>query len=108
MSDEFRLLGYDAATGRTAYAVTEPGGFLEAMADVTALETATVWHTLAGTMAEGRSLCADEANFVLAHVVEALGAVLPIAMRAVDTDGSAARCAETGRGTGSAVHDMKP
>ncbi|WP_406350967.1 hypothetical protein OHB56_40520 [Streptomyces sp. NBC_01635] len=108
MNAGFRRLGYDAATGKTAYARTEPGGFLDAMADVAALETATVWHTLAGAMTDGPQLSADEANFVLARVVEALGEVLPIAMRAVNADGTVARYAEAGRDIGTAVRDMKP
>ncbi|WP_055627999.1 hypothetical protein [Streptomyces hirsutus] len=108
MNDGFRLLGYDAVTGKTAYARTEPGGFLDAMANMAALETAAVWHTLAGAMTDGPQLSADEANFVLARVVEALGEVLPIAVRAVDDDGSVARYAEAGRDIGTAVRDMKP
>ncbi len=83
MSDALRLEGYDAVTCRTAYALTEPGGFLDTVADVTALETAAVWHALTGVMSAGPHLSADEANFVLARVVEALSEVLPIAVRAV-------------------------
>ncbi|MEW2321667.1 hypothetical protein AB0926_11255 [Streptomyces griseoincarnatus] len=78
------------------------------MADVTALETAAVWHALAGAMTDGPELSADEANFVLARVVEALGEVLPIAVRAVEADGTVARYVEAGRDIGTAVRDMKP
>ncbi|MGV9876284.1 hypothetical protein ACWDUG_26845 [Streptomyces cellulosae] len=108
MNDGLRRLGYDAATGKAAYALTEPGGLLDAMADVTALETAAVWHALAGAMTDGPQLSADEANFVLARVVEALGEVLPIAVRAVDADGTVARYVEAGRDIGTAVREMKP
>ncbi|MFD5657060.1 hypothetical protein [Streptomyces hirsutus] len=111
MNDGFRRLGFDAVTGKTAYARTEPGGFLDAMADVAALETAAVWHALAGAMTDGPQLSADEANFVLARVVEALGEVLPIAVRAVDAvdaDGTVARYVEAGRDIGTAVRNMRP
>ncbi|MFE5190311.1 hypothetical protein [Streptomyces sp. NPDC056628] len=108
MNEGFRPLGYDAVTGKTAYARTEPGGFLDAMADVTALETAAVWHTLAGTMIGGAQLSADEANFVLARVVEALGEVLPIAVRAVGDGGTVARYAKAGRDIGAGMRAMKP
>ncbi|MFD4956727.1 hypothetical protein [Streptomyces sp. NPDC058451] len=68
MNEGMRRLGYDAATGKTVYAVTEPGGLLDTMADVSALETAAVWHSLAGAMTDGRALSADSANYVLASL----------------------------------------
>ncbi|WP_369196505.1 hypothetical protein [Streptomyces djakartensis] len=88
MNDGLRQLGHDAATGKTAYARTRPGGILEAMADMTALEAAAVWYALADAMTDGPPLEADEANFVLARVVEALGDLLPVAVRAVHQDGA--------------------
>lgn len=79
-----RRLGFDSDSGKPAYAVPEPGGVLETLADVAALETATVWHALAEAMVDApEELTADEASFVLARVVECLGEVLPIAIRAV-------------------------
>ncbi|MGW6293012.1 hypothetical protein [Streptomyces sp. NPDC055058] len=108
MNDGLRRLGYDAATGKTAYALTEPGGFLDAMADATALETAAIWFTLAEAMTDGPELSADEANFVLKRVVEVLGEVIPIAARAVDDNGTVARYADAGRDIGTGMRDMKP
>ncbi|GAA0666727.1 hypothetical protein GCM10009535_53180 [Streptomyces thermocarboxydovorans] len=81
---EPRRLGFDTATGKTAYALTEPGGLLDGIADITALQTAAAWHVLAAAMVEGGQLSGDEAASVLAHVTEALGAVLPIAARVID------------------------
>ncbi|WP_030895458.1 hypothetical protein [Streptomyces sp. NRRL F-5053] len=89
VTSEFRRLGYDAVTGKVAFALTEPSGFLDAMTD-------------------GPQLSADEANFILKCVVEALGEVLPLAARAVDDDGSVARYMEAGRDIGTAVRDMNP
>lgn len=103
---ELRRLGYDSATGKTAYVVPEPGGTLEHMADMFALESATVWQSLAAALVDGPTLTADEATFVLARVVEALGEVLPIAARNVENS-SAAQYGEAGRDIGAAMRDMK-
>ncbi|MFE2689836.1 hypothetical protein [Streptomyces mirabilis] len=106
---ELRRLGFDAATGKTAFALTEPGGTLDKACDMFALESATVWHTLAAAMIEGQALSADEANFVLARVVESLGEVLPIAARSV-ADNPATDLplySEAGRDIGAAVRDMR-
>lgn len=104
-----RRLGYDAATGKTAYAVTEPGGALDKACDVFALQSATVWHSLAAAMVDGPALSADEANFVLAQVVECLGEVLPIAVRVVEDNPAADLMlfGESGREIGTAMRDMR-
>ncbi|MGW0628825.1 hypothetical protein [Streptomyces sp. NPDC002758] len=105
-----RRLGYDAATGKQAYALTEPGSALDKAADIFSLEAAATWYALASAMVEGPALSGEEANFVLACVVEVLGEVLPIAARTV-ADNPAADLplyAETGRDIGAALRDMEP
>jgi hypothetical protein len=106
---ELRRLGYDPATGKTALALTEPGSALDKACDMFALESATVWHTLAAAMIEGPALSADEANFVLARVVGALGEILPIATQTVDGNPAAdlPLYSEAGQDIGTAVRDMK-
>ncbi|MFK0282570.1 hypothetical protein ACIQVL_19180 [Streptomyces sp. NPDC090499] len=107
--ERLRPLGYDAGTRKPAYAVTEPGGALDKACDLFALESAATWYTLASAMVEGPALSADEANFILARVVEALGEVLPIAAKAV-ADNPAADLplySEAGREIGAAMRDMK-
>ncbi|MFF8934131.1 hypothetical protein ACF08O_05175 [Streptomyces paradoxus] len=108
MNDGLRRLGYDVATGKTEYALTRPGGTLDAMADMMALETAAVWYALVDAMTDGPQLDAEEASFVLARVVEALGEVLPIAVRAVNHDGTVARYIAARRDIGAAVPHMRP
>jgi hypothetical protein len=105
---ELRRLGFDAATGKAAFALTEPGGALEKACDLFALESATVWHSLASAMIEGSALSADEATAVLARVVEALGEVLPIAVRSVANNPAAdlPLYSEAGRDIGAAMRDM--
>jgi hypothetical protein len=90
--------------------VTEPGGVLEKAADVFALQSATVWHTLAAAMIGGSELSADEANFVLARVVESLGEVLPLAAQCVADNPAADLPAyrDSGQDIGAAVRDMRP
>ncbi|MEU0965884.1 hypothetical protein ABZ357_10820 [Streptomyces sp. NPDC005917] len=53
------------------------------MSERTVPESAVIWYTLASGMLE-TPLSADEANYVLARVVESLGEVLPLAIAAVD------------------------
>ncbi|MFJ8720950.1 hypothetical protein [Streptomyces sp. NPDC093269] len=61
----------------------------ERPADVTALESAVIWHTLASAMVEAPGvLSASEAAYVLARVVESLGEVLPLAIAATDSSQS--------------------
>ncbi|MFF3877574.1 hypothetical protein [Streptomyces sp. NPDC001978] len=91
--------------------MTEPGSALDKAADMCALESATMWHSLASAMCEAdEPLSADEANMVLARVLEALGEVLPIAARSV-ADNPAADLPiyrDSGRDIGAAMRDMKP
>jgi hypothetical protein len=103
-----RRMPWNRADGKPCYAVTEPGGRLEALADVATLETATIWHKLAAALVEGPDLSADEANFALAMVVEVLGDVLPVAVRAVVDGGTIASFGDAGSDIGSAIRDMKP
>jgi hypothetical protein len=110
MSNGMRRLGFDAATGKQAYAVTDPGSPLDKAADIFSLEAAATWYTLASAMVDGPALSADECNFVLACVVEALGDVLPIAAQAV-VDNPAADLPSwrnDARDIGAAMRDMKP
>ncbi|MGW9029777.1 hypothetical protein ACWGQ5_37830 [Streptomyces sp. NPDC055722] len=105
-----RRLGYDAATGKQAYAVTEPGSALDKAADTFTLEAAATWYALASAMVEGPALSADEANFILARVVESLGEVLPLAAGAL-ADNPAADLpvfVDSARDIGAAIRDMKP
>lgn len=105
-----RPLGYDAGTGKQAYALTEPGGALDKAADIFALEAAATWYALASAMVEGPALSADEANFILARVVESLGEVLPLAAQCV-ADNPAVDLplyADSARDIGTALRDMKP
>ncbi|MER5911934.1 hypothetical protein ABT124_15855 [Streptomyces sp. NPDC001982] len=109
MEERLRALGYDMATGKQAYAVTQPGSALDKACDVVALETATMWHSLTAAMIDGPELSADEANMVLARVLEALGEVLPIAARSV-ADNPAADLPTyrtSGRDIGAAMRDMR-
>jgi hypothetical protein len=105
MSD-MRNLGYDALSGKRMYALTERGSALDRACDVAALESATVWHSLASAMVDGPQLSADECNFVLARVVEALGEVLPIAARSVD-DADLSAYRDSGGDLGAAMRDMR-
>jgi hypothetical protein len=108
---ELRRLGYDAATGKQAYALTEPGGALDKAADVFTLETATAWHALTSAMLAGpETLSADEANFILARVVESLGEVLPLAAQAVAGNPAVdlPMWNDSAREIGAALRDMKP
>ncbi|GGJ15611.1 hypothetical protein [Streptomyces brasiliensis] len=67
-----RSLGVDPATGKEAFVVARPGGFLEALADVYALETAAVLVAVVKAVLE-----AGEASDVeLAALVRPLHAAL--------------------------------
>ncbi|MEW2247031.1 hypothetical protein AB0907_06765 [Streptomyces sp. NPDC006975] len=60
-----RSLGVDPATGKEAFVVAEPGGFLEALADRYALETAAVLVAVVGAvLEEGRASDMELAAFV--------------------------------------------
>ncbi|CAL9530755.1 hypothetical protein SUDANB176_04047 [Streptomyces sp. enrichment culture] len=106
--DEPRRLGFDSATGKMAYALTQPGSALDRACDLTALETATLWFSLADAMAQApEPLSADEANFVLRHVVESLGEMIQMAVRAVGDEPSPV-WGTSGRDIGTALRDMRP
>ncbi|MGW2703529.1 hypothetical protein [Streptomyces sp. NPDC001340] len=60
-----RSLGVDPATGKEAFVVTRPGGFLEALADAHALEASAVLVALVGAVLEaGEASDAELAAFV--------------------------------------------
>ncbi|MGP4088341.1 hypothetical protein [Streptomyces sp. KR55] len=105
-----RPLGFDAVTGKRAYVLPEPGGVLDKAADMFALESATVWHSLAAAMVQSpEALPADEANFILARVVESLGEVIPIAAQAIENNPAAdlPLWSESGRDIGAVMRDTK-
>ncbi|MGW3982424.1 hypothetical protein [Streptomyces mirabilis] len=80
------------------------------MSERATLESAATWYTLASAMVDGPALSADEANFILARVVESLGEVLPLAAGAV-ADNPAPDLpvfVRSARDIGSALRDMKP
>lgn len=52
-TSRLRSIGVDPATGKEAFASTRPGGFLEALADEHALETAAVLVAVVGAVLEG-------------------------------------------------------
>jgi hypothetical protein len=49
----FRSVGVDPATGKEAFVVAQPGGFLEELADAHALKAAAVLATIVGAVLEG-------------------------------------------------------
>jgi hypothetical protein len=60
-----RSLGVDPATGKEAYAVTRPGGSLDAFADVHALRSAAALLAVVGAVLDaGRASDAELAAFV--------------------------------------------
>ncbi|MFJ8110380.1 hypothetical protein [Streptomyces sp. NPDC096132] len=68
----FRSLGVDPATGKEAFVVARPGGWLEELADVHALKAAAVLATVVGAVLEGGKSSDTE----LAAFVPALHAAL--------------------------------
>jgi hypothetical protein len=67
MSDAWRprSLGVDPATGKEAFVVARPGGFLESLADKHAVEAAAVLVTVVGGVLEaGEASDAELAAFV--------------------------------------------
>ncbi|MCX4400814.1 hypothetical protein OG840_03125 [Streptomyces sp. NBC_01764] len=80
------------------------------MSERAALESAATWYTLASAMVDGPALSADEANFILARVVESLGEVLPLAAEAVAGNPAADLPLYVGsaRDIGTALRDMQP
>ncbi|MGW2382420.1 hypothetical protein [Streptomyces sp. NPDC001658] len=60
-----RSLGVDPATGKEAFVVACPGGWLEELADMEALKTAAVLAAVVGAVLEGgKSSDAELAAFV--------------------------------------------
>ncbi|MCX4590661.1 hypothetical protein ACFV8Z_34625 [Streptomyces sp. NPDC059837] len=61
----FRSVGFDPATGKEAFVVARPGGFLEELADAHALKAAAVLVTVVGAVLDGgKSSDAELAAFV--------------------------------------------
>ncbi|MFF4573552.1 hypothetical protein [Streptomyces sp. NPDC001410] len=78
-----RSLGVDPATGKEAFVVARPGGFLEVLADARALETAAVLVAVVGAVLE-----AGEASDVeLAAFVPPLHAALGECVGMIAADG---------------------
>ncbi|BBC35188.1 uncharacterized protein SGFS_064820 [Streptomyces graminofaciens] len=64
-TSRLRSLGVDPGTGKEAFVVARPGGFLEELADVHALKAAAVLVAVVGAVLEGgRSSDAELAAFV--------------------------------------------
>ncbi|RSO02174.1 hypothetical protein DMH26_14890 [Streptomyces sp. WAC 05379] len=63
--ERLRPLGYDAATGKTAYALPAPGGALEALADRHSLKAASALYAVVSNVLEhGASSDAELATLV--------------------------------------------
>ncbi|MGW3024795.1 hypothetical protein [Streptomyces sp. NPDC001221] len=79
------------------------------MSERAALESAVTWHALASAMVEGPALSGEEANFVLARVIEVLGEVLPIAARVVENNPGVdlPLYGDSAREIGTAMRDMR-
>ncbi|MGW0712245.1 hypothetical protein ACWD4G_40945 [Streptomyces sp. NPDC002643] len=61
----FRSIGVDPATGKEAFVMARPGGFLDELADAQALKAAAVLVTVVGAVLEGsKSSDAELAAFV--------------------------------------------
>ncbi|WP_392874535.1 hypothetical protein [Streptomyces sp. LN499] len=89
-----RTLGTDPNSGKTIYAVTEPGGALERLADETAVTAAATLVALIGEVLEsGEASEAELAAFIPA-LYESLAEVAEVTARIIDRfpleDGSAA------------------
>ncbi|MEU1030204.1 hypothetical protein ABZ402_15865 [Streptomyces mirabilis] len=86
-----RFLGLDADTGKQVYAVPEPGGLLDHLADVTALEAATAFLAVVGEVLDSEDeLSEAELAVFLRPAVATLTEVMGIAVKLVD-EGSAMR-----------------
>ncbi|MFE9765080.1 hypothetical protein ACFYPC_11190 [Streptomyces sp. NPDC005808] len=80
-----RFLGLDAETGKRMYAVPQPGGFLDHLADVTALEAATAFLAVVGEVLDSEDELSDgELAVFLAPAVAMLTEVMAIAVKRVD------------------------
>lgn len=79
-----RFLGLDAETGKQVYAVPEPGGFLDHLADVTALESATAFLAVVNEVLETEDeLSEAELAVFLRPAVAALTEVMSVAVKRV-------------------------
>ncbi|MET7837502.1 hypothetical protein ABZT45_02570 [Streptomyces sp. NPDC005356] len=89
-----RALGTDPLSGKTIYAVAEPGGALERIADETAVEAATALGAVVGAVLESGVATEAELGAFVPALYEALGEVVDVAARIIDRfpvgDGSAA------------------
>lgn len=80
-----RFLGVDAETGKRVYAVPEPGGFLDHLADVTALEAATAFLAVVGEVLDSEDeLSEAELAVFLRPAVATLTEVVAIAAKRVE------------------------
>ncbi|MFI6485932.1 hypothetical protein [Streptomyces sp. NPDC050564] len=71
-ASRLRSVGIDPLTGKEAFVVAQPGGFLEELADAHALEAAAVLVTVVGAVLEGGKSSDSE----LAALVPTLHAAL--------------------------------
>ncbi|MEU6381347.1 hypothetical protein [Streptomyces sp. NPDC046909] len=78
-----RSVGVDPATGKEAFVVAQPGGFLEELADAHALKAAAVLVTVVGAVLEG----GKASDVELAAFVPSLHAALEecVGIMAADT-----------------------
>ncbi|WP_181804613.1 hypothetical protein [Streptomyces shenzhenensis] len=80
-----RLLGTDPLTGKTAFAVTEPGSPLDLVADTAAIEAAVALHAVVTTILEAGDALGDAERAVfLEPVTTALGSLIAVAAKHVD------------------------
>ncbi|MFJ9537039.1 hypothetical protein ACIRPX_07270 [Streptomyces sp. NPDC101225] len=79
-----RNLGVDPATGKVAFAIACPGGFLEALADAHTLESAAVLAAVVGAVLEA----GEASDAELASLVTPLHAALDecVGMTAADRE----------------------
>ncbi|MET7602557.1 hypothetical protein ABZS96_08480 [Streptomyces avermitilis] len=84
-----RFLGVDAETGKRVYAVPEPGGFLDHLADVTALEAATAFLAVVGEVLDSEDdISETELVVFLRPAVDTLTEVMGIAVKRVAEGGA--------------------
>ncbi|MFC8387687.1 hypothetical protein [Streptomyces sp. NPDC057238] len=79
-------MGTDRATGKTILAVPEPGGALERMADVTALETAAVLAAIVGEILEAGNASDLELGAFVPSLHASLCEVTEVAARLLSAD----------------------
>ena len=90
-----RFVGTDPASGRSILVVAEPGGALERLADVTAIEGGAALVALLGEIMETGNASDAELSAFVPTLMETLADVVGIAARLVDqssaTESHAAR-----------------